>query len=142
MAERTPNEGVAVETDDLVHCECVLSATESTRAERISVSDQFLRALLGEAYKGGSEALRRKIQATQSWSRLATLDMTYQPVLPPEAEDVIAKFFLEPASSVGYAAGLAQVMRRKRLLLLVALFHKVNRRTPSQAELIELDQSR
>lgn len=142
MKAKQTNEGMPFEIDDLVYYENSLTEADYTITEPLPVSDKLLRALHGEVYKGGSDALRKKIQATQSWSKLAAFDHGFQPKLPPEAKDLIGTFFQQKQSPGGYAAGVAIGMRRKRLLLLVVLFDKVNHRLPSQEELAELDQVR
>lgn len=138
---RDQNEGRPFETDDLVYYEAPTSEADCSSTEPVSISDKLLSALLAEKYSGGTVALRKKIQTTHSWSRLAAVDYSYQPRPPAGAGDLIAEFFQRHASPGSYRTGLALAMRRKRLLLLVMLFHKVNRRLPAQAELIDLDHS-
>lgn len=142
MKAKQINEGMTFEIDDLVYCESPLTEADCTSAEPLPVSDKLLHALHSEAYKGGAGALRKKIQTTPSWSRLAGSDYGYQPRRPPEADDLIAEFLRQQPSAGGFAARVAMGMRRKRLMLLVVLFGKVNHRLPSQAELAEPDQVR
>lgn len=141
MSKQRRNGGLPFEIDDLVYCENLISDEDCFSDEPIHVSDKLLHALLGNAYRGGPEALRAKIQKTKTWARLAKGEHGYQPAIPPGTGPLIAKHFESRHAPTSYVAGIAQGMRRHRLCLLVALFHKINGRLPTEAEVSGLDNS-